>query len=80
MVYVPEMEITGVTLFLETLEEAFSFSNEKHRNVVETFLVLFQIEMVSFGVLKAKPSQAKSLDLKQKREIFLSCFELPSIR
>lgn len=66
MVYVPETKITGVTLFLETLEEAFLFSNEKHQNVVETFLVLFQIEMVLFGVLKAKPSQKFGFKTKKR--------------
>lgn len=34
--------------------------------------------MISFGVLKAKPKVWVSK--KKKREIFLSCFELPSIR
>lgn len=54
----------------------FCFSNEKHLNVVETFLGLFQIEMVSFGVLKAKPSQKFGFKTKKGKISVLNC--LPS--
>lgn len=64
--YVLQTEITWVTLLFETRGGSiFIFSNEKHINVVKTFLGLFQVEMVSFGVLKAKPSQKFGLKTKK---------------